>query len=230
MGESLPLHLYSSPLLSIPKPLPSSNRHLLPRPAAASLLASCLLSGPLNPAPTRVRAAVLTVGTFCLKPSHRVFVYSTESLWLRFGTKDREKKRSHGVIQQMKYRLMPECRDGSPDEGRKSRLLLTWVQDRSGIREGEGFLEEDMPELSLRGHTDIIKADRKGSAGGGNCMAKAQRKERMCVCWMVHRPGGCRGQNPEELGLILSTVGAQGLEQNKVKVRFNFRLIMLAAE
>lgn len=152
MGESLPLHLHSSPLLSIPKPLPSSNRHLLPRPAAASLLASCLLSGPLNPAPTRVRAAVLIVGTFCLKPSHRVFVYSTESLWLRFGTEDREKKRSHGVIQQMKYRLMPECRDGSPDEGRKSRLPLTWVQDGSGIREGEGFLEEDMPELSLKGH------------------------------------------------------------------------------
>lgn len=61
-------------------------------------------------------------------------------------------------------------------------------------------------------------------------MAKAQRKERMCVCWMVHQRGGCRGQNPGELGLILSTVGAQGLEQNKVKVRFNFRPIMLAAE
>ena len=36
--------------------------------------------------------------------------------------------------------------------------------------------------------------------------------------------------NPEKLGLILRTLGAQGLEQDNVKVRFNFRLIMLAAE
>ena len=193
MGESLPLHPHSSPLPSIPKPLPSSNRHLSPRPATASLLASCLLSGPLNPAPTRVRADVLTMRTFCLKPFHRVFVYSTESLWVRFGTEDQEKKRSHGVIQQMKYRPTPECRDGRPDKGRKSRPQLTPMQDRSGIREGEGFLEEEMPELSLRGHTDVIKADRKESAGGGNSMAKAQRNEIMCVCWMGHRPGGCRG-------------------------------------
>ena len=131
--------------------------------------------------------------TFCLKPFHRVFVYSTESLWVRFGTEDQEKKRSHGVIQQMKYRPTPECRDGRPDKGRKSRPQLTPMQDRSGIREGEGFVEEEMPELSLRGHTDVIKADRKESAGGGNSMAKAQRKEIMCVCWIVHRPGGCRG-------------------------------------
>lgn len=100
------------------------------------------------------------------------------------------------------------------------------MQDRSGIREGEGFLEEEMPELSLRGHTDVIKADRKGSAGGENCTAKAQSKERMCV----HRPGAAEGHNPEKLGLILRTLGAQGLEQDKVKVRFNFRLIMLAVE
>lgn len=38
------------------------------------------------------------------------------------------------------------------------------------------------------------------------------------------------GHNPEKLGLILRTLGAQGLEQDKVKVRFNFRLIMLAVE
>lgn len=36
--------------------------------------------------------------------------------------------------------------------------------------------------------------------------------------------------NPEKLGLILRTLGAQRLEQDNVKVRFNFRLIMLAAE
>ena len=132
------------------------------------------------------------MGTFCLKPFHRVFVNFTESLWVKFGTEHQEKKRSHGVVQQMKYRLRPESRDRSPDKGRKSRPPLTQVQDRSGIREGEGFLEEEMPELRLRGHTDVIKADRKGSAGGENCMAKAQRKERMCV----HRPGGCRESQP----------------------------------
>lgn len=55
------------------------------------------------------------------------------------------------------------------------------------------------------------------------------KKECVSAGWSTGQ-AAAEGQGPEELGLILRTVGAQGLEQAKVKVRFNFRLIMLAAE
>lgn len=53
------------------------------------------------------------------------------------------------------------------------------VQDGSGIR--EGFLERKMPELSPKRHSEVMKADRKGCAGRGNCLCKGL-EERKNVC------------------------------------------------
>lgn len=75
------------------------------------------------------------------------------------------------------------------------------VQDGSGVR--EGFLEGRMPELSPKGHSEVVKADRKGRAGRGNCLCKGL-EERKNVCfpcgptarrlmWLDIREQGWRG-------------------------------------
>ena len=57
----------------------------------------------------------------------------------------------------MIYRPTLECRDKGSEKGRKSGPQPTQVQDRSGVR--EGFLEEEMPELSPRGQAEQTGKD-----------------------------------------------------------------------
>lgn len=53
------------------------------------------------------------------------------------------------------------------------------MQDGSEVR--EGFLEEEMSELSPNGHAEVNKAGRKESVGRGNCLCKGS-EERKYAC------------------------------------------------
>lgn len=98
----------------------------------------------------------------------------------------------------MKYRLMPGTEMGISSEGRKSRLQQPgW--DGSGIREGEGFLEEDMQGWVLK-DTDIIKADRKEVQVEELPWQEAQRKEE-CVSAGWSTSVAAAGQKPQRTRL-----------------------------
>lgn len=46
----------------------------------------------------------------------------------------------------------------------------------------EGFLEEEMPQLSPKRHAEVNQADRKECAGRGHCMCKGlEKKKNECL-------------------------------------------------
>lgn len=59
----------------------------------------------------------------------------------------------------------------------------TQVQDGSEVR--EGFLEEEMSEVSPNAHAEVNKAGRKESVGRGNCPCKGSEERRYACLQMV---------------------------------------------
>lgn len=83
----------------------------------------------------------------------------------------------------------------------------------------EGFLEEELLELSPKGHAEVNQADRKECTGRGNCTCRGLRRGRIRVCGTVQLQGvGLAGQQegdqgPEGSGRAGGTSAGEGKGQ-----------------